>query len=190
MLTVTVYKTWLQVYYADCERQTRQVITVPAGGSAASQSLSLQQPRAKSASVTQSVVSQDDGIEAVFSLPSAKLPSSEACNRSTCQWPDPHTENCAKQAIVRRCEAGLCVMEDNHRCFPNCTKLSFYVNCKKVADGMYKYFDATVKKMRAELRSLASDKLEKLCKTVCKICYPRIHSDENSEHKKSPLSLE
>ena len=38
MLTVTVYKTWLQVYYADCERQTRQVITVPAGGSAASQS--------------------------------------------------------------------------------------------------------------------------------------------------------
>jgi len=124
----------------------------------ASQSLSLQQPRAKSASVTQSVVSQDDGIEAVFSLPSAKLPSSEACNRSTCQWPDPHTENCAKQAIVRRCEAGLCVMEDNHRCFPNCTKLSFYVNCKKVADGMYKYFDATVKKIPTVMPQCQQDK--------------------------------
>ena len=50
--------------------------------------------------------------------------------------------------------------------------------------------EATATKVRTSLKNIGTDKLEKMCKTVCQVCYPKPHSENDTEHNKSPLTVE
>jgi len=95
-----------------------------------------------------------DSIVSCESLqPSVKLMSTTNCLRSACLWTDSHASTCSKLPIMERCSKKACTWFDLHRDYPLCDKLSFYCNCKKEGDGIYKYYDnlPQVKKIPRDL---------------------------------------
>ena len=77
-----------------------------------------------------------------MSQQSAKIVSSYNCQRSACLWTDPHTSTCSKLTIMARCSKDSCDWYSLHRNYPFCDKLSFYCNCKKEREAVYKYYDS------------------------------------------------
>jgi hypothetical protein len=72
----------------------------------------------------------------------AKIVSTYNRLRSACLWTDPHTSTCSKLTITARCSNESCDWYSLHRNYPLCDKLSFYCNCQKEREGMYKYYDS------------------------------------------------
>jgi len=77
-----------------------------------------------------------------LSQQSTKTVSTYNCQRSACLWTDPHTSTCSKLTIMARCSKDSCDWYSLHRNYPLCDKLSFYCNCKKEREGVYKYYDS------------------------------------------------
>ena len=87
--------------------------------------------------------SSGDSIVSCDSLSqqSAKIVSTYNCQRSACLWADPQTSSCSKLTIMARFSKDSCDWYTLHRNYPLCDKLSFYCNCKKEREGVYKYYD-------------------------------------------------
>jgi len=69
-------------------------------------------------------------------------------------WTDPHAATCTKLEIMDRCARDACDWYSLHRDYPLCDKLSFYCNCKKEREGVYKYYDdmPQVKRITTEVK--------------------------------------
>jgi len=104
---------------------------LPAVGDLFSQQ--VQQQRQRSPSV--------ESISVGSSARNPKIVSTAKCLRSGCLWTDPHTSTCPKPKIMERCARNECDWYSLHRDYPLCDKLSFYCNCKKESEGVYKYYD-------------------------------------------------
>ena len=73
---------------------------------------------------------------------SAKIVSTYNCQGSECLWTDPHTSTCSKLIILAWCSKDSCDWFSLRRNYPLFNKLSYYCNCKKEREGVYKYYDS------------------------------------------------
>jgi len=88
-----------------------------------------------------SSIASCDSLDQQKSSQNNKMVSTYNCQRAACLWTDPHTSTCSKLPIMARCSTDSCNWYDMHRDQPLCDKLSFYCNCKKEREGVYKYYD-------------------------------------------------
>jgi len=98
--------------------------------------------------------SVDSIISCESTARSTKSVSTQNCQRSACMWTDPHAATCTKLEIMDRCARDACDWYSLHRDYPLCDKLSFYCNCKKEREGVYKYYDdmPQVKRITTEVK--------------------------------------
>ena len=122
-----------------------------------------------------------DSIESCNSLDqqapqSTKLVSTSNCQRSACLWTDPHTSTCSKLPIMARCSTDTCNWYDKHRDYPLCDKLSFYCNCKKEREGVYKYYDnlSQVKRIPTEMEGTRDLSVREQKNVVMRLLYRQV----------------
>ena len=109
---------------------------------------------------------------------STKSVSTQNCQRSACMWTDPHAATCIKLEIMDRCARDDCDWYSLHRDYPLCDKLSFYCNCKKEREGVYKYYDdmPQVKRITTEVKGERDLSVKEPKNVVMRLLYRHVSS--------------
>jgi len=144
-------------------------------------------PSVASSFSTRRSPSADSIISFVSEPRNPKQVSTVNCQRSSCLWIDPHTPECPKLSIMNKCSSSTCEWGDSHRNYPLCKNLSFYCNCKKVANGVYKYYDhiKQVKTIPNQVSGPRDDSVQEKKNVVMRLLY----ISKSTELKDPRLSL-
>merc|ERR1719186_1633210 len=124
---------------------------------------------------------------------SIKLVNTSNCQRSACLWTDPHSTTCIKLSIMAKCSTNTCNWFDKHRNHPLCDKLSFYCNCKKVSEGVYKYYDSLpqVRKIPTEMEGTRDSSVKEPKHVVLRLLYrtvSKVVADPRLSQSKYPAT--